>query len=100
MRPVARPAAVASDLPVDRRAVTPQASGDDCVALAELDASRAALAEAEVKALRAQISPHFIYNALTAIASTISMSKPVYPVGEESSGYSNGLYGASVHTVS
>lgn len=40
--------------------------------LAELDASRAALAEAEVKALRAQISPHFIYNALTAIASTIS----------------------------
>lgn len=40
--------------------------------LAELDASRAALAEAEVKALRAQISPHFIYNALTAIASTIT----------------------------
>jgi len=39
--------------------------------LAELDASRAALAEAEVKALRAQISPHFIYNALTAIASFI-----------------------------
>ena len=39
--------------------------------LAELEASRAALAEAEVKALRAQISPHFIYNALTAIASFI-----------------------------
>jgi two-component system LytT family sensor kinase len=39
--------------------------------LAELDASRAALAEAQVKALRAQISPHFIYNALTAIASFI-----------------------------
>ncbi len=39
--------------------------------LAELEASRVALAEAEVKALRAQISPHFIYNALTAIASFI-----------------------------
>jgi two-component system LytT family sensor kinase len=39
--------------------------------LGELDASRAALAEAELRALRAQISPHFIYNALTAIASFI-----------------------------
>ena len=39
--------------------------------LAELDASRARLAEAEVRALRAQISPHFIYNALTAIASYV-----------------------------
>lgn len=39
--------------------------------LAELDASRARLAEAEVKALRAQISPHFVYNALTAIASYV-----------------------------
>lgn len=44
--------------------------------LAELDASRAALAEAELKFLRAQISPHFIYNALTAIASTISIDPP------------------------
>lgn len=42
------------------------------LAVAELDASRAALAEAELRALRAQISPHFIYNALTAIASFIS----------------------------
>lgn len=40
--------------------------------LSELDASRAALAEAEVRALRAQISPHFIYNALNAIASFIN----------------------------
>ena len=39
--------------------------------LAELDASRTRLAEAEVRALRAQISPHFIYNALTAIASYV-----------------------------
>jgi len=44
--------------------------------LTELDASRAALAEAEVKALRAQISPHFIYNALTAIAATITTDPP------------------------
>ncbi len=41
------------------------------LALAELDASRARLAKAEVRALRAQISPHFIYNALTAIASFV-----------------------------
>lgn len=39
--------------------------------LAELDRSRAALADAEVRALRAQISPHFIYNSLTAIASFV-----------------------------
>jgi two-component system LytT family sensor kinase len=41
------------------------------LALAELDTSRAKLARAEVRALRAQISPHFIYNALTAIASFV-----------------------------
>lgn len=39
--------------------------------LAELDASRARLDRAEVLALRAQISPHFIYNALTTIASFV-----------------------------
>lgn len=39
--------------------------------LAELDVSQARLAEAEVRALRAQISPHFIFNALTAIASFV-----------------------------
>jgi len=39
--------------------------------LAELDASRTRLAEAEVRALRAQISPHFIYNSLNAIASFV-----------------------------
>ncbi|MFI2346947.1 sensor histidine kinase [Streptomyces sp. NPDC019443] len=39
--------------------------------LAELDRSRAAVAEAEVRALRAQISPHFIYNSLSAIASFV-----------------------------
>ena len=41
------------------------------LSLAELDLSRARLAEAEVRALRAQISPHFVYNALTAIASFV-----------------------------
>jgi two-component system LytT family sensor kinase len=39
--------------------------------LAELDLSRQRLANAEVRALRAQISPHFVYNALTAIASFV-----------------------------
>jgi len=39
--------------------------------LAELDRSKARLIEAEVRALRAQISPHFIYNSLTAIASFV-----------------------------
>jgi two-component system LytT family sensor kinase len=39
--------------------------------LAELDASRARLDRAEVLALRAQISPHFIYNALNTIASFV-----------------------------
>jgi two-component system LytT family sensor kinase len=39
--------------------------------LAELDESRARLDRAEVRALRAQISPHFVYNALTTIASFI-----------------------------
>ena len=39
--------------------------------LAELDASRARVDRAEVLALRAQISPHFIYNALNTIASFV-----------------------------
>ncbi len=42
------------------------------VELAELDSSRRLLAEAELRALRAQISPHFIYNSLNAIASFIN----------------------------
>jgi len=41
------------------------------LALSELDASRARLVEAEMRALRAQISPHFIYNCLTTIASFV-----------------------------
>lgn len=42
------------------------------IELGELESSRTALAEAELRALRAQISPHFIYNALSVIASYIS----------------------------
>jgi two-component system LytT family sensor kinase len=39
--------------------------------LADADVQREALAQAEVRALRAQISPHFIYNALSAIGSFV-----------------------------
>ncbi|MDS1268720.1 histidine kinase [Lipingzhangella sp. LS1_29] len=39
--------------------------------LAELERSRARLAEAELRALRLQISPHFVYNCLTTIASFV-----------------------------
>jgi two-component system LytT family sensor kinase len=41
------------------------------VELAELEAQSERLARAELRALRAQISPHFIYNALAAIAGYI-----------------------------
>ena len=41
------------------------------IELSELDAQGERLARAELQALRAQISPHFIYNALTAVASFI-----------------------------
>ncbi len=41
------------------------------LSLSELDASRDRLAQAQVRALRAQISPHFIYNALSAISSLV-----------------------------
>ena len=43
----------------------------DRLELAELDSSRARLVEAEMRALRAQISPHFVYNSLTTIASFV-----------------------------
>ncbi|MFE2427848.1 sensor histidine kinase [Streptomyces sp. NPDC059373] len=39
--------------------------------LAEFDRSRTRMMEAELRALRAQISPHFVYNSLTAIASFV-----------------------------
>jgi two-component system LytT family sensor kinase len=66
--------AVADDQPVpglvQATAETARWAGSQ-IALAELDSSRERLARAEVRALRAQISPHFIYNALTAIASFV-----------------------------
>ncbi|MGY6656966.1 GAF domain-containing sensor histidine kinase [Amycolatopsis sp. TRM77291] len=39
--------------------------------LARLDESKNQLQQAEIKALRAQISPHFVYNALNTISSLI-----------------------------
>lgn len=39
--------------------------------LAELSRERTRLAEAELRALRAQISPHFVFNSLSAIASFV-----------------------------
>ena len=41
------------------------------IELAELNKERTRAMEAELRALRAQISPHFIYNALAAIASFV-----------------------------
>jgi two-component system LytT family sensor kinase len=41
------------------------------LAVAALDVSRERLAEAQLRALRAQISPHFIYNALSAISALV-----------------------------
>lgn len=40
--------------------------------LAELEQSRLYAAEAELRALRAQVSPHFLHNALTAIAGLVN----------------------------
>lgn len=44
------------------------------VALAALQSQGEALARAELRALRAQISPHFVYNALAAVANSIHAS--------------------------
>ncbi|HEX8629556.1 MAG TPA: histidine kinase, partial [Catenuloplanes sp.] len=72
--PTAALVAVADDQPapglVQATLETARWAGSQ-LALAELDSSRERLARAEVRALRAQISPHFIYNALTAIASFV-----------------------------
>ncbi|MFH9428316.1 sensor histidine kinase [Streptomyces sp. NPDC017615] len=39
--------------------------------LVDLDRARSSVIEAEIRALRAQISPHFIYNSLASIASFV-----------------------------
>jgi two-component system, LytTR family, sensor kinase len=44
------------------------------VALAALETQGELLARAELRALRAQISPHFVYNALAAVANSIHTS--------------------------
>ena len=41
------------------------------VQLSEIEAQEERLARAELRSLRAQISPHFIYNALAAVAASI-----------------------------
>lgn len=46
------------------------------VDLAELAIQRERVMEAELRALRAQISPHFIYNSLAAIASFVRTDPP------------------------
>jgi len=58
--------------PEDTRTVTQAASLVSAqIELSELEAQSERLARAELRALRAQISPHFIYNALAAVASYI-----------------------------
>ncbi|MEO1063173.1 MAG: histidine kinase [Actinomycetota bacterium] len=44
--------------------------------LSELEWSRTYAAEAELRALRAQISPHFLHNSLTAIAGLVNTDPP------------------------
>lgn len=44
---------------------------DTQLQLADLERSRAYAAEAELRALRAQVSPHFLHNSLTAIAGLV-----------------------------
>jgi len=61
--------------PEDTRTVQETASLVSAqIELSELEAQGERLARAELRALRAQISPHFIYNALAAIAAHIHSS--------------------------
>ena len=52
----------------------PRASSRAQVELSALAEQEERLAQAELRALRAQISPHFIYNALAAVATTSTPS--------------------------
>jgi two-component system, LytTR family, sensor kinase len=61
--------------PEDTRTVTRAGSLVSAqIELSELEIQSERLARAELRALRAQISPHFIYNALAAVASYIHSS--------------------------
>jgi two-component system LytT family sensor kinase len=61
--------------PEDTRTVQETASLVSAqIELSELEAQGERLAQAELRALRAQISPHFIYNALAAVAAHIHSS--------------------------
>ncbi|MHB1469651.1 MAG: sensor histidine kinase [Solirubrobacteraceae bacterium] len=61
--------------PEDTRTVSQAASLVSAqIELSELEAQGERLARAELRALRAQISPHFIYNALAAVAAYIHSS--------------------------
>jgi len=57
-----------------RRAALREATGwvVDALERARLDASAERAAQAELRALRAEISPHFVYNALTVISALVS----------------------------
>lgn len=64
---------VDSELPavlVDALAAFGELAGDQLL-LAELAAQRERVAASELRALRAEVSPHFIHNALTAIAGLV-----------------------------
>jgi signal transduction histidine kinase len=73
VRPDAHPASVRGPLPLPARQQGAGPAGGVRSASAELAALDEAvrLAQAEVRALRAQISPHFLYNALTTIATYV-----------------------------
>ncbi|MGH3756545.1 sensor histidine kinase [Actinophytocola sp.] len=57
-----------------RRSALREASGwiVDALERARLEASAEQAAQAELRALRAEISPHFVYNALTVISALVS----------------------------
>ncbi|MBP2318569.1 two-component system LytT family sensor kinase [Nesterenkonia lacusekhoensis] len=70
LRVAARGRGSSAEAPVP--APTERQSPDDDVDYRELaELTRQQLVEAELRTLRAQISPHFIYNSLNAIAATI-----------------------------
>jgi hypothetical protein len=79
----AHPASVRGPLAPDGEPVPPDGPGRSVESVDQAASSELAsldeavrLAQAEVRALRAQISPHFVYNALTTIASYVRTDPP------------------------